>query len=145
MAAFQIKRINPIDLESSRAIGVKLPFTGRAVFNQTFATKDAIKTNLTNYLLTGKGERYLNPSFGSNIQNLLFNQITEDLSSELDRTLRDEIRFYFPMIRVNDLGVTADPNMNMIQINIKYSILDTNIDDSLIVNIENPGQFGEIQ
>ena len=51
--AFDAKKINPIDLKPRVAVGVDIPFSGKAVFNQTFQTVDAIKANLINYLLTG--------------------------------------------------------------------------------------------
>ena len=44
--AFEIKKINPLDLTPSKGVGVSLPFSGNAVFNTTFETKDAIKSNL---------------------------------------------------------------------------------------------------
>ena len=37
--AFEIKKIDPIDLQPRKAVGVSLPFSGKAVFNQTFETK----------------------------------------------------------------------------------------------------------
>ena len=55
--AFEIKKIDPRDLQPRVAIGVKLPFSGKAVFNSTFTSAEAIKNNLINYFLTGKGER----------------------------------------------------------------------------------------
>ena len=50
--AFQIQKIYPLDLEDRKAIGVDLPFTGTAVFNSNYLTKDAIRNNLINYFLT---------------------------------------------------------------------------------------------
>ena len=73
--AFDAKRINPIDRQPRKAVGVSLPFSGKAVFNSTFETKEAIKSNIVNYLLTGKGERYMNPTFGSGIRDELFSGI----------------------------------------------------------------------
>ena len=42
--AFNVRKIDPIDLQPRKAVGVSLPFSGKAVFNSTFQTKDAIKT-----------------------------------------------------------------------------------------------------
>ena len=75
--AFEAKKINPLDRQPRKAIGVSLPFTGLGVFNSTFATKDAIKNNLINFFLTGKGERFLNPTFGTGLRNLLFENINK--------------------------------------------------------------------
>ena len=73
--AFEAKKINPLDRQPRKAIGVSLPFTGLGVFNSTFTTRDAVKNNLINFFLTGKGERFLNPTFGTGLRNLLFENI----------------------------------------------------------------------
>ena len=41
--AFEVKRINPLDRQPRKAVGISLPFSGQAVFNSTYTTKDAIK------------------------------------------------------------------------------------------------------
>ena len=46
--AFNVKRIDPLDLQPRKAIGVSLPFSAPAVFKSTYQSKDAIKTNLIN-------------------------------------------------------------------------------------------------
>ena len=50
--AYNVEQIEPIDFLPDVAVGINLPFTGNAVFNSTFLTKDAIKANLINYFLT---------------------------------------------------------------------------------------------
>ena len=75
--AFNVKRIDPLDLQPRKAIGVSLPFSGPAVFSSTYLSKDAIKTNLINLLLTGTGERYLNPTLGSGLRSFIFENINE--------------------------------------------------------------------
>ena len=76
--AIEAKKINPLDRQPRKAIGVDLPFSGQAVFNSTFQSKDALKVNLINFLLTNKGERPLNPTFGGGIRGLLFENINQD-------------------------------------------------------------------
>ena len=56
--AFEVKKINPLDRQPRKAVGISLPFSGQAVFNSTYTTKDAIKNNIINFFLTGKGERF---------------------------------------------------------------------------------------
>ena len=66
--AYRINKINPLDLQARKAIGVDIPFSSDQVFEQNYQTKDAIKNNIINFLLTGKDERFMNPNFGSNIR-----------------------------------------------------------------------------
>jgi hypothetical protein len=38
--------------------------------NTTYTTQDAIKSNLINFILTGKRERIMNPGFGAGLLGL---------------------------------------------------------------------------
>ena len=134
--AYNVEQIEPIDFLPDVAVGVNLPFTGNAVFNSTYLTKDAIKANLINYFLTNKGERYMNPQFGSNIRKLLFDNINEEKLEEIKSIVKRDIRKFFP--RVNPLltQVTSDPDNHIVSLLVRYSIIDTNIEDELLINIE---------
>ncbi|MFZ9219904.1 MAG: GPW/gp25 family protein [Sediminibacterium sp.] len=134
--AFEIKKINPLDRQPRKAVGVSLPFTGRAVFNSTYQTRDAVKNNLINYFLTGKGERYLNPTFGSGLPSQLFEQITEESLIDLRMTIVQELRNFFPKVVVKDLVLESTPDSNLITFYLKYDILDSNIEDEVVINIE---------
>jgi phage baseplate assembly protein W len=134
--AFDVKKINPLDRQPRKAVGVNLPFAGDAVFNSNYFTKDAVRNNLINYFLTGKGERYMNPSFGSGLPSELFEQITEDKLNVLGIKIRQELLDYFPKVVTNDISLVANPDNNSIEFYLKYSILDSNIEDEVIINIQ---------
>ena len=72
-------KINPIDLPQNDkvAVGVTFPFDGPAVFNSSYTTKEQVKSNLINLLLTSPGERLMNPTFGVGIRDLLFEQVID--------------------------------------------------------------------
>jgi hypothetical protein len=74
----QTIRVNPLDLQKNIAIGVSLPFNTPGVFNSTYTTKDQIKSNLLNLLLTDIGERIMNPNFGTLLRRFLFEGITDN-------------------------------------------------------------------
>lgn len=134
--AFQIQKIYPLDLETSTAIGVDLPFSGNAVFNSTYLTKDAMKANLVNYFLTNKGERYLNPNFGSDIRRILFENIDENSLGEVKEILLSDMKEYFPRISPLDFEITSDPDTHLVRFYLKYKISETSIEDELLINIE---------
>lgn len=134
--AFDVKKINPLDRQPRKAVGINLPFSAGNVFNSNYLTKDAVRNNLINYFLTGKGERYMNPSFGSGLPSELFEQITEDKLNVLGMKIREELRTYFPKVVSQDLSLIADPDNNSIEFYLKYSILDSNIEDEVIINIQ---------
>ena len=98
--AYEAKRINPLDLQPRKAVGLNLPFNSKEVFTSNFQTKDAIKTNLINYFLTNRGERYLNPLFGSTIREMLFENINSDSIDKIEGIVRNAIEIYFPRVVV---------------------------------------------
>jgi len=134
--AFDVKKIDPLDLQPRKAVGVSLPFSGQAVFNSTYQTKDAIKSNLINYFLTNKGERYLNPNFGSNIRTLIFENIAQDSLEDIKEVIAQDIKNYFPRVIPTRLEVTSTPDTNTVKFYMKYQITDSNIEDQLLINIE---------
>ncbi len=134
--AFNVQKINPLDRQPRKAVGINLPFSGGNVFNSNYLTKDAVRNNLINYFLTGRGERYMNPTFGSGLPSELFEQITEEKLNVLGLKIRQELRDYFPKVVTNDLSLIADPDNNSIEFYLKYSILDSNIEDEVIINIQ---------
>ena len=134
--AFNVKRINPLDLQPRKAIGVSLPFSGPAVFSSTFLSKDAIKTNLINLLLTGTGERYFNPSLGSGLRSFIFENINEASLLRIKSEVRQSIEIYFPTVSIQALELTSQPDTNSVVFFIRYMIVDTDIEDEITINVE---------
>ena len=76
--AFNPQIIPRTDFYPNIGVGVGIPFTNGAVFNQTYTTQAATKNNLLNFLITEPGERYDNPTFGFGLRKYLFLQIEQD-------------------------------------------------------------------
>ena len=134
--AFNVQQINPLDLQPRKAVGVSLPFSSTSVFNSTYTTQDALKSNLINHFLTEKGERFLNPNLGAGLRRLLFDQITSDKEDEIETVVRTEISTWFPNLQVNETKVISSPDTNTVTVYIKYSVTQTNIQDELLINFE---------
>ena len=115
----------------NRGLGIKLPFNTHNVFTINYTTKDQIKSNLTNYMLTNKGERPFNPEFGADLRKLLFDQNSDFTVAK--EVLLDNLGSYFPMITVNNLDFTADLQRNLLNIKLDYSIKKDA--DSILIQI----------
>jgi len=134
--AYRVVKIDPLDLQSRKAIGISFPFEGKAVFNSTYQSADAIKSNLINYFLTGKGERRLNPTFGAGLQNVLFQNITQDLVETLRERILSDLEVYFPRVVAENIKVTGNADNHSVVFQMTYSISDTNISDEVVINFE---------
>jgi len=129
----QTIRVNPLDLQKNIAIGVSLPFNGPGVFNSTFTTKDQIKSNLVNLLLTDIGERVMNPTFGCNLRKFLFEGITENNIGNLKENLYNSIAMFIPEISVTDIAVIPNNDFNNIDLTISYILIISSTPDQVIV------------
>ena len=89
--AFRVSNIEPIDLQPRVAIGISLPFNGSTGFNSTYTTEAQLKSNLVSFLLTNRGERVLNPTFGANLRELIFEQIHEPTLEEFKEIIKSRV------------------------------------------------------
>ena len=133
--AFNPQQIAPIDFQPSVAVGINLPFSGLAVFESNYQTKDAIKNNLINFFLTNPGERPLNPLFGGGLRAFLFEQITEDNLNFLREDLNQKLQIFFSNIEVKDLIISGQEDTNQITVTLKYNVLNTSITDTLEIEL----------
>lgn len=134
--AFEVQKIDPLDLQPRKAVGVNIPFSSKGVFNSNYQTKDSIKNNLINFFLTNRGERYLNPTFGSRLREKLFENVNGNLEDEIRTIVEDALEVYFPKVNANEIVVSSDTDNNLIKFYLSYSIINTNINDELLINIE---------
>jgi len=135
--AYNILNINPLDLSPSKGVGIQVPFNGTTGLNITYTTKDAIKSNILNFFLTGKRERIMNPNFGAGIREQLFEQITQGTAQNMEDIISFGLNDYFPQVTLNKLTVNASPDTNLLQIYISYSIKSSNIKDEILINFNN--------
>ena len=139
--AFGAQKIFPIDTKPGTAVGTSLNFNDPGVFLSTYTTKDAIKnhlinskqlqSNLINFFLTNRTERYLNPNFGGDLRKYIFEQINSNNLDFLKQDIQNQIGLYFPNVIVASLDVMEYIDNNQIVITLKYTIADTNISDQL--------------
>ena len=134
--AFGAKKIYPIDQVARKAVGVSLPFNGNAVFKSTFTTKDAIRNNLINFLLTNPEERVFNSSYGAGLRKFVFQQISSGTFNEIQNYIEDVLTKYFPNLAAQ-ITVASSSDYNTIYITIDYIIQNTGINDSVQLNLSN--------
>jgi phage baseplate assembly protein W len=129
----QTIRVNPLDLQKNIAIGVSLPFNGPGVFKSTYTTKDQIKSNLINLLLTDKGERVMNPNFGTNLKRFLFEGITNNNIETLKDNILSSILTYIYEITVTNIILVPDTDNNLVSLTIEYYLNISQTPDQITV------------
>ena len=129
--AYRVPNRTQEDISARTAIGISIPFS--KLFNQTYTTREAVKSNLINYLLTDKGERPLNPLFGSDIKKALFNPIVKDTLDGLEIQVREGIESLFPLVDIKNLVITPLADFNQTNIALTYSVFNNELDE---INID---------
>ena len=119
----QTIRVNPLDLQKNIVIGVSLPFNAKGVFNKTYSTKEQIKSNLINLLLTDKGERIMNPEFGADLRRSLFDNITQSNIDLLQTKIIDAINIFIPEIELTNVAIEPNIDYNTLTVTIDYRLI----------------------
>jgi phage baseplate assembly protein W len=115
-----------------QALGLSLPIQlgNSGYFDTNNDTISQISDNIKNLLLTRPGERRFNNSFGSNLYNMLFEQISigENNDIILDMIQRN-ISQFLPGVNIVDIQISNDNltnnNKNSIFISIKFNYNNT--------------------
>jgi phage baseplate assembly protein W len=141
MATRKEFKINPLDLKKNKAIGVTLPLGGTPIFKLSYTTEEQAISNLKNLILTRKGERPFQPTFGTDVYSMLFEQITETLSSDLDDSLRADIKLWLPYIIVDTLNVNTDDDNNRININLVVKVTETGANTNITILVSEQGDI----
>lgn len=131
--AQELPKVIPVDVNQRQAIGVKIPFDSPSVFTSTFTTKEQVKYNLINLILTDPGEKILNPTFGVGLRRYLFEpEIDEDILQDIIQT---QITRNIPYVTLNDVTIQNDPDKNTSYVTVDYSLINSET-DTLTFNIE---------
>jgi phage baseplate assembly protein W len=130
----QIVRVDPLDLQRSRAIGISIPFNGGGVFKSTLSTQAQIKSNLINLLLTSRGERILNPTFGSDFKRLLFEPLTDILLDRIKENVLLSVNTYIPQITVTGMDIVPNTESNSVTASVSYTIRLSNTKDKILID-----------
>lgn len=130
-------RIHPLDFEPDVAIGIGLPMMAAngTGFYMLYTTIDQAVANSKNLLLTNKGERIMQPTFGCDLRTIVFDNITEDLVAKIEDVIKTEFGYWLPYIFINELVVVPSEDTNQIAITLKIS-LEGNKFDTRSIQLE---------
>lgn len=135
--AYKPVNISLLDLRPSTGIGVSIPFDYQSAFETVYTTKDQLRNNLINYLLTDKRERYFTPDFGAGLRRRLFEQMTPDSLEGLELSIKQDVQQYFPRVLITYIKLTPNYDQNYFTLTFSYNIANTGNSDQVILNFLN--------
>ena len=149
-----IKQTNifPIDKQPRNAVGIAYPFSnggGRITppstlgttstsafstpFKLNYTTKDQIKSNLTVFFTTNKGERPLNPDYGGGLKDILFEQLSSNTLDIVEKRIKNDLALFFPEVEVKNLDILENTDNNTLTVVMSYTLFN-NEQDTLELN-----------
>lgn len=140
------------DIKPDKAVGVMLPFNGNAQlldvtkgykqvkvkdvkpFQLSYTTEEQAVSNLVNLLLTRKGERLMQPEFGSPIPEFVFELNSVNNREDLSYGVSQAIEIWLPYINVRNVSVYSGDSLG---------VADGDAGHTVIIKIEfNVGNIG---
>lgn len=110
----------------TQTYGVVLPITHgpQGYFNQSHSMLEQVRSNLNLLLKTKKGERRMNPDFGSGLWSVLFENITDDMTPIIDSTIRRDIAKWMSYVSVKSISVenNKDGNYNRLDVSVVFTV-----------------------
>lgn len=111
----------------SYAYGITLPLrrgeTG--FFEQAFVSFEQAKSNLKNLLLTRKGERVMQPNFGTGLHSLLFEQIDDTFESRVQETITKNVNYWLPYVNIKNIDVEMTDELkdqNRVNLSLEFTV-----------------------
>jgi phage baseplate assembly protein W len=94
----------------TQTYGIVLPIAHgpQGFFNQSYTVVDQVKSNMNVLLRTRKGERRMNPEFGSGLWSILFENYTDDITPLIENTIRKDINRWMSYVNISQIQVNTD-------------------------------------
>jgi phage baseplate assembly protein W len=144
--AIELGKFNVSDLTQNDykvlGIGINKKSDSNGIFAVNYTTIAQASENLKNLILTKKGERVMQPEFGCDIWELLFEPISEDvISTQIESSILSAVEIWLPYINIDKIIFDYDENdidSNKINVEVKFSLKSNpTITESINININN--------
>jgi phage baseplate assembly protein W len=122
------------------AIGLALPIQiTNVAFKQNYTEIDQLKSNIKNLLLTKRGERLMNPLFGSGVETVLFEPITDEFEDKIQDIITNSVERYIPNASIDEINVdmsNENKDRNSVNISLKFRSRSTGNSGLVSFNIQ---------
>lgn len=118
----------------AKPLGITLPLRlgANGYFENTTDPMAQIKTNLSNLLLTQKGERPMQPTFGSQLYSYIFEPETDDGFANLQAVIEEAVSEWMPFVQIIDVSKVFDTITGVTTVTVTFTTI---IDPSNVENV----------
>lgn len=121
-------------------VGITLPIRrgNTGMFEQSTTTYTQVRSNFKNLILTTKGERLMQPQFGTELRTILFNPIDGETLANIRLTIVDAVERWMPFLEIQNVTVSNsdDSNPHKVLVNATYRFRNNpNVTDSVTIAV----------
>ena len=119
----------PIERVSRGFKDLSMTFQSNPLNGDLIAIKNvnAITRSIRNIVLTTPGEKFFDPDFGSNVSNLLFENVDDITASQIQEEIEFSINNYEPRVKLLDVQVIADNDNASFDTIITHEVIGANV------------------
>ena len=119
----------PVQRRSQGFLDLSASFQNNPLSNDliTLKNENAIARSVRNLILTTQGERPFQPVLGSNVNNLLFENMDKLTAAALKEEIRNTIENYEPRVEIEEIIVDPNFENNEFNVTIQYYIVGIDV------------------
>ena len=119
----------PLERVSRGFKDLSMTFQSNPLNGDLIAIKNvnAITRSIRNIVLTTPGEKFFDPDFGSNVSNLLFENVDDITASQIQEEIEFSINNYEPRVKLINVEVIADNDNASFDTIITYEVIGADV------------------
>ena len=119
----------PVQRRSQGFLDISASWQNNPLSNDLIGLKNenAIARSVRNLILTTQGERPFQPVLGSNVNNLLFENMDKLTAAALKEEIRNTIENYEPRVEIEEIIVDPNFENNEFNVTIQYYIVGIDV------------------
>jgi phage baseplate assembly protein W len=122
-------QIVPSTINTSTISSLGLSYSGNVIFAPVYISTVQATNQLKDLLLTKIGERYNQPTYGTNLLYVLFEPNLNEIKDDIRSFITGPVSFWLPSITIDSIDIVTsedDPNILYdVQIKINYRLATT--------------------
>ena len=130
----------PLERVSRGFKDVSMSFKVNPLNNDLVALKNAtaISRSVRNIVFTTPGEKFFQPTFGSRVSQMLFENMDEITSLSIRDEIENSIRRFEPRVDLKSVQVNPDFDSNQYDVVITYQIIGADISEQQLEFVLQP-------
>ena len=130
----------PLERVSRGFKDVSMSFKVKPLNNDLVALKNAtaISRSVRNIVFTTPGEKFFQPTFGSRVSQMLFENMDEITSLSIRDEIENSIRRFEPRVDLKSVQVNPDFDGNQYDVVITYQIIGADVSEQQLEFVLQP-------